>query len=51
MQRAWWWRHVLVGDNNEQVICYWVTEQAGDGKSEHRHFRNQKTKMDWNWSI
>ena len=22
--------------------------QTGDGKSEHRHFRNQRTKMDWN---
>ena len=21
--------------------------QTGDGKSEHRHFRNQLTKMDW----
>ena len=23
--------------------------QTGDGKSERRHFRNQRTKMDWNW--
>ena len=22
--------------------------QTGDGKSEHRHSRNQQTKMDWN---
>ena len=22
--------------------------QRGDGKSEHQHFRNQGTKMDWN---
>ena len=22
--------------------------QTGDGKSEHQHFRNQRTKMDWN---
>ena len=22
--------------------------QTGDGKSEHQHFRNQQTKMDWN---
>ena len=22
--------------------------QTGDGKSEHRHARNQQTKMDWN---
>ena len=22
--------------------------QTGDGKSEHRHFRNQQPKMDWN---
>ena len=22
--------------------------QRGDDKSEHRHFRNQRTKMDWN---
>ena len=24
------------------------SDQTGDGKSEHRHFRNQWTKMDWN---
>ena len=23
--------------------------KTGDGKSEHRHSRNQRTKMDWNW--
>ena len=22
--------------------------QTGDGKSDHQHFRNQRTKMDWN---
>ena len=22
--------------------------QTGDGKNEHRHSRNQRTKMDWN---
>ena len=22
--------------------------QTGDGKSENQHFRNQRTKMDWN---
>ena len=22
--------------------------QTGDGKSEHRHSRNQRTKIDWN---
>ena len=22
--------------------------QTGDGKSEHQHFSNQQTKMDWN---
>ena len=25
-----------------------VVGQTRDGKSEHRHFRNQRTKMDWN---
>ena len=25
-----------------------VVKQEMDGKSEHRHFRNQGTKMDWN---
>ena len=25
--------------------------KTGDGKSEHWHFRNQRTKMDWNWWI
>ena len=25
--------------------------QAGDAKSEHRHSRNQQTKMDWNGCI
>ena len=25
--------------------------QTGDGKSEHRHFRNQWTKMDWKGQI
>ena len=25
-----------------------VVKQEMDGKSEHRHFRNQQTKMDWN---
>ena len=24
------------------------SDQTRDGKSEHRHFRNQQTKMDWN---
>ena len=24
------------------------SDQTGDAKSEHRHFRNQQTKMDWN---
>ena len=24
------------------------SDQTGDGKSEHQHFRNQQTKMDWN---
>ena len=23
-------------------------EMTGDGKSEHQHFWNQRTKMDWN---
>ena len=22
---------------------------TGDGKSERQHFRNQQTKMNWNW--
>ena len=27
----------------------WIQSgQTGDGKSEHQHFRNQRTKMDWN---
>ena len=25
--------------------------QTGEGKSEHLHSRNQRSKMDWNWSI
>ena len=25
------------------------SDQTGDGKSKGRHFRNQRTKMDWNW--
>ena len=25
--------------------------QTGDGKSEHRHFSNQQTKMEWNGRI
>ena len=25
-----------------------LSGQRGDGKSEHQHFRNQQTKMDWN---
>ena len=25
--------------------------QTGDGKNEHRHARNQQTKMDWNGCI
>ena len=25
--------------------------QIGDGKSEHQHFKNQQTKMDWNGGI
>ena len=24
------------------------SDQTGDGKNEGRHFRNQRTKMDWN---
>ena len=24
------------------------SSNTGDGKSEHRHFRSQRTKMDWN---
>ena len=24
------------------------SDQTGDGKSERRHFRNQRTRMDWN---
>ena len=29
---------------NQAKLC----RQTGDGKSEHQHFRNQWTKMDWN---
>ena len=25
-----------------------LSDQTGDGKSEHRHSRNQQNKMDWN---
>ena len=25
--------------------------RTGEGKSEHRYSRNQRSKMDWNWSI
>ena len=27
------------------------SDQTGDGKTEHRHSRNQETKMDWNGLI
>ena len=30
------------------VGCHFGSGQIGDGKGEHRHFRNQRTKMDWN---
>ena len=26
-----------------------VVKPTGDGKSEHQHFRNKWTKMNWNW--
>ena len=30
------------------AILFPKTGQTGDGKSERQHFRNQRTKMDWN---
>ena len=47
----------VTGDGNKVLECY-VHEsrqigsgQTGDDKSEHRHFRNQWTKMDWKGQI
>jgi len=42
--------HILHGNLECQVheSRQMGSGQTGDGKSEHRHSRNQRTKMDWN---
>ena len=51
--QSWWWTGkpgVLQSMGSQRIGHDWATEltEAGDGKSEHRHFRNQWTKMDRN---
>ena len=40
--------HRVGHDWSDLVVVVVGSGQTGDGKSEHRHFRNQWTKMDWN---
>ena len=53
--RSWWWTRrpgVLRFMGSQRLRHDWVTElnwiETGNGKSEHRRFRNQWTKMDLN---